>query len=370
MAIYICATLISAFFAFLAQRSAEMQLSRTEFTSKYIISKPTGANNAYGLFVALSFFPLFVISAIRYGIGTDYFFTYAPMFQHLVNGDHLSNIDPGYYFLNRFVILFTKDYAGIFIVTSFLFCFFMYKAIFEQSTNPVYSILLLLLTTFYFSSLNGVRQAISIAMFFYAIKFIKQKKFVKYLIIILLASTIHLSALIFLPAYFFNRIRIRPLVGIILLLIETACLTLTRTVIFFMAEKTKYAYYLETHYVTGKFDYSNFLISIAILIFLYLFYHNAKENPDYIFFLNCQLSTCFLFILTYQIDIMKRFAVSYYYLAVISLPMMTSSEYIKDKRTRYFLDVLIVSLFFAFMFVSISVKGFGEVLPYRTIFDR
>lgn len=370
MVIYICATLLSAFFAFCATRKTSAN-SSTVHESKYIISKSDGTNFWYCLFTTLSFIPLFVISAIRYGLGTDYLYTYKPMFQLIATGHKLPNIvEPGYYFLNRFVLLFTSDYAGIFIVTAFLFCFFMYKAIFEQSVSPVYSIILLLLTTFYFFSLNGVRQGIVIAMFFYSSKFIKRREFLKFLVVILLASTIHLSALIFLPIYFLCRIRIRPLVGIVILLAEAGLSTLIRLAIFNVAAKTKYAYYLQTDYVASKFDYSSFLIAIFILLFLYLFYSKAKENTDYIFFVNCQFMACFFLILTYQIDIMKRFSASYQFIDVLYLPMITSSAYIKDKRMRYAINILIIVLFGAYMFISTQVMGFGEVLPYRTIFSR
>ena len=54
-------------------------------------------------------------------------------------------------------------------------------------------------------SMNGIRQVLTAAIIFSAIKFLINGNWVKYMVVILLSSTIHESALILIPIYFFVR---------------------------------------------------------------------------------------------------------------------------------------------------------------------
>ena len=62
----------------------------------------------------------FLVSAFRYGIGTDYFYTYIPQFKIIANGGE-SYYEYGFFMLNKIISYFTYDSQWIIIVTSFLF---------------------------------------------------------------------------------------------------------------------------------------------------------------------------------------------------------------------------------------------------------
>ena len=57
----------------------------------------------------------------------------------------------------------------------------------------------------YTVSMNGIRQSLAAAIIFAATKYILDGNFKKFLLVILLASTIHQTALIFIPIYFIVR---------------------------------------------------------------------------------------------------------------------------------------------------------------------
>lgn len=59
----------------------------------------------------------------------------------------------------------------------------------------------------YFSAFNGMRQWIASIILFWAIKYIWNDNFIKYFICVILASTIHISALIMIPVYFIVKER-------------------------------------------------------------------------------------------------------------------------------------------------------------------
>lgn len=59
-----------------------------------------------------------------------------------------------------------------------------------------------------------------VAIFLYSIKYIKERNFKKFIMYMILASTIHVSALICIPLYFIYGLKIRPIKALILLAIS------------------------------------------------------------------------------------------------------------------------------------------------------
>ncbi|MDK0876612.1 EpsG family protein [Clostridium perfringens] len=157
---------------------------------------------------AISFLITWFISAIRFGIGTDYFM-YKDIYEYAIHGATTSEIiswydvEPGWAFLNRILGMLSKDTQVIFIVTSFIFIFCIYKAIsdFKDDISVGMSIFIFLAIA-YIPSFNVVRQYLAIGILMLSFKYIKDKKLIKFLTIVILASFFHYTALIFLPMYY------------------------------------------------------------------------------------------------------------------------------------------------------------------------
>lgn len=118
--------------------------------------------------------------------------------------------DPGY---NLFVKLFqfvSDNYQVylIFIAALFMIPFTIW--IIRESKNPLISFALYSSLFYSFFSITGIRQTIALALtVLIGDKLIKEKKILPFVIITLLASTIHASALVFLPFYFLSRIPVQ-----------------------------------------------------------------------------------------------------------------------------------------------------------------
>ena len=84
----------------------------------------------------LSFLVYFIPAAVRYGIGQDYFYTYAPTFRWIANGD--INLEThslirynewGFTVLNKAIAFFTSDYQWLFVITALISLVLVYKSI-------------------------------------------------------------------------------------------------------------------------------------------------------------------------------------------------------------------------------------------------
>lgn len=359
MIVYILATCLSAMFAYLSILTKK-KLEITYTNSKNMIY----GNIIYKITVVIAFLPLFLVSALRYNVGTDYFYRYVPGFKFIQYGGK-ETYEKGFLLLNKIILLFTTNYQWLFIITSFIFCFFVYKAIYDQSKDIVYSIFLLLITDSYFISLNTLRQCIGVSIFLYATKYIKTRDIKRYIIWILIASTFHISALIYLPVYFLYKINIKVQI-IIFAIFILAKSVISKFFIEFVLF-TKYGAYFQTAFNVKKFDFWEFFINLCILIFCYAFYKKGKNDVEYKIFVNIQFLNVALLLFSSVIPLISRVTVCFTFSQIIFLPKVLS--YINNRILRNTIKIAIILLYIIYMVNTIVIRGYHEVLPYQTIFS-
>ena len=122
--------------------------------------------------------------------------------------DHIKSItsprhtlELGYVFLN---VLFSKigfGYVGFIFIFSVAINYLLLKFIVGSKTI-YFTIIIFITSSLFAQQANLVRQLMAVAIFAYSIKYLISRQLIKYLLIILLGSTIHMSALILIPFYF------------------------------------------------------------------------------------------------------------------------------------------------------------------------
>lgn len=322
------------------------------------------------MFYYLPFFPLFVISALRYGIGTDYFFTYQPVFYRIRNGYALDHVmEPGYLFINKIVATFSDDVTWVIAIFSFFFLFFIAKAIMEQSDNPTISLLLLVGTGLYSFSMNGMRQALVVAIWFYAIRYIKEQKFVPYLIWMLISCLFHMSGLLLIPLYYvFTKVKIRPRIVLMSVFSAAVFTKLFKYFIIYISRFTKYYdKFSGTSQFEGDFAYSTFGVLFGILIYLLIIYKSQNKKWDYNFLLLLTTIGSALALITREMYVVARLLVFFEYGAFLYLPSTFSAF---SKKSRTIIALIWVVGFFAYIWLMADYLGQGQTVPYRSIFSR
>lgn len=158
------------------------------------------------VFLIASCIILTTISAIRYNVGND-FANYESLFDRvlisplftLIGQEHY---EIGYILLNKIISLFTTNSQCIFVVTSIIVNVLIFYAIYRYSKMPLMSIIVYICLNLYTASFNTIRQYIAIGIILLGIKYIIDRKFWKFLLIVILAAIFHKSVLIFLLFYF------------------------------------------------------------------------------------------------------------------------------------------------------------------------
>jgi hypothetical protein len=160
----------------------------------------------YILYV-VSFIMFCVFSGLKYNVGTDYL-GYKYYYENADNSVIMrdNGVEPGYTFLMLAFRFFSIGFIGYWFLLSVINFGFKYYIFKKYSPLLFASLLIYFVGLFMERDFDGIRQGVSIGICYLTIPFILNRRLLPFILVILLASTIHASSLIFLPAYYFSKI--------------------------------------------------------------------------------------------------------------------------------------------------------------------
>lgn len=151
--------------------------------------------------IALLLFAL--ISGIRWNVGTDHL-GYLNTYQSLKEGIDFKRDDfeSGFTFITMLFAKLNIHFTVYFGFLAFLQLFLVYYAFKDERFILPYLGLIILFGGQYLLWMNGIRQALAACFFVYSIQFITQRKLIKYIVVIFIATLLHKSAVILFIFYF------------------------------------------------------------------------------------------------------------------------------------------------------------------------
>lgn len=362
------------------------------------------------LFCLLAALPLFLLSALRWDVGTDTWHTYTPEYlamkyessglteeeKQIVIDDYkllakrdwgyseervraitwddaigffsgsYKHTSPGFQMLERALLALDADVQWLYVVTSFITLSFVFAAIYMQSEDKTLAGLFFVITSNYFLTLNIVSQYIAVSICLFACVFAERRKPLPFFLLVLLAATFHVSALIFLPVYVLPRLRIKPLwcaiaVAAAAILAPVGFPLLEKLVRLFMP---KYArYFGEPTAVKWSF----LALGAAVFAAGAYYWKQGEDKPFYRLWFYANTIGLMALCFSGFIPNMKR--VNHYFAAphFLFLPLIASCE--KNRRLRILLKILLVLLYTAETVIAVGMLNKNEVLPYQTFFS-
>jgi hypothetical protein len=164
-------------------------------------------NNVKLIFTSISCCLLVFLSGLRGSVDGDYE-SYLDIYQKVTlhYNEYSSIVEPGYIVINQ--IAFNIGLGFNFVIFSMAFFTIFPKIVFFHNISPNFalSVLIFFCTSFFIFDFTQIRQALSIGIFMYSLKFIIDKNIYMYFFFIILATLFHYSSIILLPGYFlFNK---------------------------------------------------------------------------------------------------------------------------------------------------------------------
>ena len=118
--------------------------------------------------------------------------------------------DPGYLVFEKLCSSISDSFVVYLLIIALIFFSALGNFIYKNTTrlNDIVLAFLIYSVLFYaFFSITGLRQTIATAIALFSYELIKKRKIVQFVLLILIASTIHRSVLVFIPFYFIVQIK-------------------------------------------------------------------------------------------------------------------------------------------------------------------
>lgn len=145
------------------------------------------------LMLSVAFFIVFLPSALRYNIGTDYW-SYVDIFQNIKNG-YSSQEELGWIWLNLLIIHTGLNVQWLFVISGFITYFFIFKAYPKKGAWVLHFVFI---CSFYLISYSTVRGGIAFAIMFFAIfEYAQTRSLLRFLVFLILALMFHKSSILY-----------------------------------------------------------------------------------------------------------------------------------------------------------------------------
>jgi hypothetical protein len=321
----------------------------------------------------LIFTLLFIFSALRFQVGTD-FMTYFNVTSGVIDitQNNYMLFEP----LN--VLLIRIGYAlnspqFYFVVASFLMMVFFYLGIKKHSRDYFLSALCFIgFPMFFLESLNIVRQFVAISIVFYSITYINERSFIKFLGCILLACLFHVTAFVAIIMYAVNLPFFGRKFNIFIFLLSIPAGKVIFAVLSSLSGFSKINYYLN---LNSEGYFFVFMAMILLNTINFIFYEKLVreggiiKNALDIFNLGC----CF-FLLFQDIPVIGGRAAFFFLIFLILIIPYYTYLFKQPLFVRFPVIVLLIALFFVRIWYSSYLHTTGRMrldpyLPYKTVFQ-
>lgn len=264
--------------------------------------------------------------------------------QHFASEDAF---EIGWCYYNKILSSLFNDSIVLLIVTGSIILISYLTIIKNNSLIPWFSIFLFIAIVFY-NSLFVLRQNLSVAICLFSIPYIIKRKFLKFVVFILIAFSVHQTALIFIILYFLYPIKINKKYFIRVFFIAILFYSSFK---FFLAVA---ATYLKGFLIyLGEIDQGTnltlFIISICVVLYIFITYYpyNQIDDNNRVFF---HMLIMFFLIELSRIGLPGTIGrLNLYFFPSIIILIPNACKQIKNPIIRFFSITAIFVLYFIFM---------------------
>ncbi len=314
-------------------------------------------------------FLIAVFTAMRNGIGVDTA-SYQNIYNQVLYGyTGSSHAEIGYIYINKIAAILNSPYVVVQFMTVCLSLTFLHAFVTYGTDKHEwgFALIVFLCSNLYLSYYcSGVRQGIAVSICLFSSRYIINRQFLKFLMVIGCAMLFHKSAICFIPGYFIYRKKIK------LKYIIAACV-----VAYLLAPYVKICFDIAIGHVTGHYmGYAKLfngdanaksglgvIARVLIWLAVVLFAHRSikPDQTKKIIFLNLFIFGVCLYLLNSKVDILNR--INEYYLGylIVVFTYIFNAFRSNSKPIVYIISCcLILGLFMSFI---LFVKD--AFIPYK-----
>lgn len=332
----------------------------------------------------IAFFLLFLFAALRYMYGNDYS-SYLTRYNMIHNG-WLDAFDGEILF--TWINYLSPHFFVLIAVTSLVYVWAMYRLITKNLPRDYVwlGLLIFVISPYLFlMNLSALRQCLAMLLFIVAVDFAYKRKIIPYLVLVLIASLFHNSALLMLPMYFFitpkpvKAGKVALILGIVLLLLSVVDVAAISRLIAAWYGDGQYMAYAEN-------DIQNSLRAtlLSSTYFLFALMNLPKLEGKALVYGKLYMVGTMLGVLAFRLSALTRIQMYFDIFAVVTIPLILI-ELRKEGKVRidrkkpvgsvwacinhYALPVLIFTIYALRYYSFFTNPMWSYFTEYRTIFE-
>jgi len=346
MQVYYWVVILVLLFSALAQHNEKV----VERSDGSLIRQKTSVSNASFLVLSLI---MICVAGLRYYVGTDYGAYYNGYWQAANNllSDFYNLNEPGYGVLSLVAVWLGEDGAVAVFLASAITIGISLFVIYRNTDRLTFAFLLYLFVGCWSASFNAVRQCLAGAFVFLGYNSLKERRFWRYCIYVVIAFLFHRSAALMLVVYFLVHRRVS--FGNILIIIIGAFViasasdfvrTLTENILIQDLEGAG-------TYLTTTVNTFRVLVGVAPAVFFLITLSHHEKTDDDIFHLNILIFHAAISAVTFNSAYFARYTIYSAPFLTIAIPELTRKY---SRRNRGIITIFILLLYLGFWLYELN----------------
>lgn len=268
--------------------------------------------------------------------------------------------DPFYSLFQKTVQVFSTNFQLYLILVALIFMSSLGYFIFDNTTKIRHALLafIIYMGNFYgFFSITGIRQTLATAFLLWSFKYIKDKKLVRFTILVIIAGLFHISALVFFPLYFIAQIkRPRLVLGLAFIGFPIVMIFKNQLALYFvntLSLEDRFGMYAEQYKKGGSVILTTFHVILAFLGLRFMKKTLSIAPKTYMMFNTFALGL-FFFPLQWVNPSAGRISQYFTVIMIVWIPFLLDAASVSKAKYREFLYVLTITASVAFTLFTIS----------------
>ena len=280
--------------------------------------------------------------------------------------------DPGYPFFVKVCQLVLREYSAYLLLVAFIFFtsfgHFVYRN--TRQMRDVLIIVVLYQALFYdFFSITGIRQVLAVSFTLWGFQYIKERKLLKFMLLMLPAISLHLSSLVFVPFYFIGNIKSSRMFLVCSLVLFPILVLWSKHIVEFIVSplaSTGYASYSQFDFETdGALGFALFFVMFILLSLL--FYRGVRYHVTDSHFIYNALSVALVFTPLTWVD--PSFMRLVQYFSIFMLLMLPSLIDFSSRSAIVRIILYLICMFFLVVYIVIGDREYKFVWQTMEIPD-
>lgn len=330
------------------------------------VGKEDNKKIIYKFFSILTACILIIVSGLRWCVGTDYgnyIFSYSRRKEEwlfsLINFD-----EPGIGILAKIGSFIYDDYVSMFFLVAVVTIGLCIWTISKYSNNFVFSMLIYIFIGAWHNSFNGIRQYAAAAIIFAGHRYIYDRKFLRYLLVIVCAMLFHKTALVMLPVYFVANKKI-TFKTILFLIIGVVIIRFSYDYLFSIMSFLKGTDQSEYAYMQSNVNPLRIAVTFAPIFVALFIKTRLKMNKEIEFYLNLSLINAILMFATSGSAYLARVGIYTELFLTLLYPRLLKFF---NKDSQKIFVILVLLFYFIYWHHEVSVRD--SLNNFRWIFER